>query len=108
MAQEGSRLSLPGGRAPAQLAGSPSVRNPYDSFGRTKQQAIQATANYEQALQCYNDSVTFFEQNYTPVLNKVQESDKEYGDFIKAKMEKFSSLIMQFGKHITKNGDELN
>lgn len=52
--------------------------------------------------------VTFFEQNYTPVLNKIQESDKDYSEFIKAKMEKFSSLNMQFGMLIKKNGDELN
>ena len=87
---------------------SPSLRNPYDSLGRAKQQAIHASHNYEQALQMYNDSVTFFEQNYTPVLNKVQETDKNYADFIKTKMEKFSSLIMQFGMLIKKNGDELN
>lgn len=52
--------------------------------------------------------VTFFEQNYTPVLNKIQESDKDYSEFIKAKLEKFSSLNMQFGMLIKKNGDELN
>ena len=73
------------------------MRNPYDSLGRSKQQAILASNNYEQVLQSYNESVAFFEQNYTPVLNKVQESDKEYADFIKSKMEGFSSLIMQFG-----------
>lgn len=91
-----------------QLLRSPSMRNPYDSLGRSKQQAILASNNYEQVLQSYNESVAFFEQNYTPVLNKVQESDKEYADFIKSKMEGFSSLIMQFGQLIKKNGEDLN
>lgn len=98
--------SSPPGADP--LLRSPSLRNPYESTGRGKQQAIQASHNYEAALKNYNESVTFFEQNYTPALNKIQESDKEYADFIKAKMERFSSLIVQFGVLIKKNGDELN
>lgn len=84
------------------------MRNPYDSLGRQKHQAINASQNYEQAIENYNEIVDYFEQTYTPVLNRVQESDKQYSDFIKEKMEGFSSLVTQFGLRIKMNGEELN
>lgn len=93
---------------PDQLIMSPTMSNPYDSVGKIKQHALQASQHYESALEDYNDTVTFFDQNYVSILNKVQESDKNYSDFIKEKMTKFSSTVMQFGMLVKKNGEDLH
>lgn len=58
-------------------------------------------------IQEYNQTVEYLQKHYVGALNKVQDSDITYSDFIKEKMEKFSSTVMQFGLLVKNNGEDL-
>ena len=48
-----------------------------------------------------------FESNFKPLLNNVQESDKDNLMMIKSKMEAFSRNLLRFGGEISRNGEEM-
>lgn len=59
------------------------------------------------ALDQYNEFIALFESNFKPILNNVQQSDKDNLLMIRSKMESFSRSILRFGDEMTRNGEEM-
>ena len=59
------------------------------------------------ALDSYNDFIVLFESNFKPILNNVQQSDKDNMLMIKSKMEALSRSLLRFGDEMTRNGEEM-
>ena len=80
----------------------PMSRNPYDTLDRARSSSLVAEGNYQTALDKYNESIEQFNENFTPIMKKIQEQDEGQTEFIKLKMDKFAGFISQFSNEMGK------
>ena len=64
---------------------------------RAKQNSTAAENNYKRTLDKMNSNVEFFHIYFTPLLNKIQESDVDLIEFVKFNLEKFCCVVETAG-----------
>jgi hypothetical protein len=60
---------------PSPDKGKESSRTLYDSLDRAKSSSIIAEGNYQASSDKFNESVDTFNENFIPVMTKIQEND---------------------------------
>ena len=85
---------------PDKIKESPMSR--LDALDRAVTNSMQADSNYQTALEKFNCSVDTFNENFVPIMGKIQEKDLDQSEFIKLKLEKFAGFISQFSTELGK------